>query len=217
MLQEEALVIANGLRHSEFKASNGWLQRFKDRHNIKQLVVSGEAGDVAVETIEAWQERIKTLVQGYAPEDIWNEDETGCFFWALTERYLADAKKDCRVGKSKMCITLVFLVNTAGDKEMSIVIGTAASPRCFKGIKEIGNLSVSPTILMLKSGWIQLSCPISSQSSNESLPERKEMCCCFWKCEFSFSRPCRQVLQYQRCLPSKEHHFSSSAIRCWNN
>lgn len=69
-LQEVTLVIANGLGHSKFKASNGWLQRFKDRHNIKQLVVSGEAGDVALETIEAWQERLNTLVQGYAPEDI---------------------------------------------------------------------------------------------------------------------------------------------------
>ena len=38
-------------------------------------MVSGEAGDVAVETIETWQERLKTLVQGYAPEDIWNEED----------------------------------------------------------------------------------------------------------------------------------------------
>ena len=44
MLQAEALVIANGLGHSEFKASNGWLQRL----NLS-LVVSGEAGDVAVD------------------------------------------------------------------------------------------------------------------------------------------------------------------------
>lgn len=57
MLQEEErLVLVNGLGHSEFKVSNGWLQRFKDRHNIKQLVVSGEAGDVAEEMIEAWQQ-----------------------------------------------------------------------------------------------------------------------------------------------------------------
>lgn len=53
MLQEEALGLANGLGYSEFKASYGWLQRFKDRHNSKYLMVSGEAGDVAEETIEA--------------------------------------------------------------------------------------------------------------------------------------------------------------------
>lgn len=79
----------------------------------------------------------RTLIQGYAPEDIWNEDETGCFFRTLPERSLADAKKDCRGGKkSKNRITLAFLVNAAGEKELSIVIGRAASPRCFKGIRD---------------------------------------------------------------------------------
>ena len=109
----------------------------KDRHTINQLVVSGEAGDVAVETIEAWQERLKTLVEGYTPEDIWNADETGCFLQALPQRSLANAKKSCKGGKkSKIRVTLVFLVNAAGGKELPIVIGRAASPRCFKDIKD---------------------------------------------------------------------------------
>ena len=51
MLQEEALMIACELRHDNFKASNGWLQSFKLQHNIKQLVVSGEAGDVHEEMV----------------------------------------------------------------------------------------------------------------------------------------------------------------------
>ena len=32
MLQEEALIIASSLRINDFKASNGWFQRFKDRN-----------------------------------------------------------------------------------------------------------------------------------------------------------------------------------------
>ena len=76
MLQEEALIIACSLGINDFKASNGWLQRFKGRNNIKQLVVSGESGDVNEETVTAWRERLVTLVRGYSPKDIWNEDET---------------------------------------------------------------------------------------------------------------------------------------------
>ena len=41
MLQSEALLLAKELGNKSFKASNGWLQSFKQRHNIIQLVVSG--------------------------------------------------------------------------------------------------------------------------------------------------------------------------------
>lgn len=138
MLQEEALIIASSLGINEFKASNGWLQRFKDRNNIKQLVVSGESGDVSEETVAAWRERLVTLTQGYSPENIlWNKDETGCFFRALPDKSLADAKTACKGGKkAKIRITLAFIANAAGEKEVPIVIGRSASPRCFKGIRD---------------------------------------------------------------------------------
>ena len=140
MLQAEALLLAKELGNESFKASNGWLQSFKQRHNIVQLVVSGESGDVREDTVEAWMERLPTLVQGYAPENIWNEDETACFFRALPERTLADAKKQCKGGKkAKQRITLAFIVNAAGGKEVPIVVGKAASPRCFKGLKDKKN------------------------------------------------------------------------------
>ena len=106
MLQEEALIIASSLGINEFKASNGWLQRFKDRNNIKQLVVSGESGDVSEETVAAWRERLVTLTQGYSPENIWNEDETGCFFRALPDKSLADAKTACKEERRQRFVSL---------------------------------------------------------------------------------------------------------------
>lgn len=78
MLQSEALLLAKELGTNSLKASNGWLQSFQQRNNIIQLVVSGEAGDLREETVEAWMKQLPTLVQGYAPKDIWNE--TACFF-----------------------------------------------------------------------------------------------------------------------------------------
>lgn len=62
------------------------LQKFKDRNNIKQFVVSGDSGDVREETVTAWQERLVTLVRGCSPEDIRNEDETSCFYRALPDK-----------------------------------------------------------------------------------------------------------------------------------
>ena len=76
-------------------------------------------------------------MHGYSPTDIWNEVETGCFFRALPDKTLADANKTCKgAKKAKIRITLAFFVNAAGEKEMPIVIGKSASPRCFKGIRD---------------------------------------------------------------------------------
>lgn len=55
-------------------------------HNLKQLTVSGEATDVFEETIESRQDRLKVILEGYKAEDVWNEDETGCFFKDLLEK-----------------------------------------------------------------------------------------------------------------------------------
>ena len=46
LLAEKALMIAQRLGHTEFKASNGWLHRWKVRNNIKQRKICGESGDV---------------------------------------------------------------------------------------------------------------------------------------------------------------------------
>ena len=138
LLKEEALLIAKKLSpSSSFKASNGWLESFKKRHNIKHMTVSGECGDVPEETVTGWFERVAVLLTGYKPEDVWNTDETGCFYRALPDKTLSDKKKKCRGGKkAKERLTISFFVNAAGEKEPPIIIGKSATPRCFKGLRD---------------------------------------------------------------------------------
>ncbi len=74
---------------------------------------------------------------GLQPDDIWNEDKSGCFYRALPEKTLSDRKKECKGGKkAKERLTIAFVANAAGGKEQPIVIGKAAKPRCFKGIRD---------------------------------------------------------------------------------
>jgi transposase-like protein len=46
MVQEKALMVAGHLGNEEFKASNGWLECFRKRHNIKFKLESGESADM---------------------------------------------------------------------------------------------------------------------------------------------------------------------------
>lgn len=93
MLQEKAKRASEEHGDSEFTASNGWLDRFKKRFNIKSNVISGEAGGVREETVTSWQERLPNILSGYSPENIFNMDETGQFFRAPLNRSLAEVSK----------------------------------------------------------------------------------------------------------------------------
>jgi hypothetical protein len=137
MLQEEARVIAGRLDDPKFKSLNGWLQSFKSRHNLKCLTVCGESSEVFKDTVEAWHKRLRDLVVGYEPQNIWNSNETGCFFRALPNKTLAEEASRCKGGKkSKSRITVAFFVSAAGDKEPPIVIGKSMTRPCFSGLKD---------------------------------------------------------------------------------
>jgi Tc5 transposase DNA-binding domain len=64
------------------KLSNGWLGRFKVRHNLKQTRRHGEAALASTETVEQEQKWIQDLIQDgrYGLHDIYNMDETSLFY-----------------------------------------------------------------------------------------------------------------------------------------
>ena len=83
MIQEQARTFASRLKIEDFSidlTTNGWLARFKTRHNISAASVSGERGSVDPLTVEAWKNRLPQVTKGYAPRDIYNLDEKRLFF-----------------------------------------------------------------------------------------------------------------------------------------
>ena len=138
MLQEEALIIAERLEVKDFTASNGWLNVFKKQHNICNMTVAGEAGDVRPETVEGWYEWAKETTRGWKAEDVWNMDEMGSFWRGLLEKSLSEKGRRCTGGKqAKQRITWMFFVNVSGKKEDPVVIGKSANARCFKNLKDV--------------------------------------------------------------------------------
>ena len=134
MLQEEATLIAEKLEISDFVASNGWLEKFKQKYSICNKTVAGEAGDVGKETMECWNQRAREIKPGWIARDVWNMDETGCFWHGLPEKTLHAEERRCTGGKkAKQRLTWAFFVNAEGEKEDPVV--TSVSPRCLKNLQ----------------------------------------------------------------------------------
>ena len=72
-------------------------------------------------------ERLRELCIGYKREDIWNEDETGCFFRALPDKSLPEEERRCKGGKkTKLRMTVAFFVNAKGEKKKSQLLSRKA-------------------------------------------------------------------------------------------
>jgi predicted DNA-binding protein YlxM (UPF0122 family) len=128
LIQEKARQIRQQLdpeNADDFKASNGWLEKFRTRHGIQYRILSGESAAVDVSIVDEWQNRLSSIIDKYDPNDVYNADETGLFFKALPNRSLVLAKESCKGGKrSKERFTVLLCTNMTGtDKLQPFLIG----------------------------------------------------------------------------------------------
>ena len=56
---------AEKLGYPEFKASSGWLTRFKERNNLSQHKLCGESADVPEATVYSWKERLGSIISAF--------------------------------------------------------------------------------------------------------------------------------------------------------
>jgi hypothetical protein len=132
IIQEKALVVASCLGLRDFKASNGWLEAFRRRHNIAFRTLSGESADMDESVLSTWKENLPTVLRGYELKDVWNIDETGLFWRCLPTKSLTAAGENAKGGKlSKERLTVCLLASATGEIFKPLVIGKAEMPRAF--------------------------------------------------------------------------------------
>jgi hypothetical protein len=118
-----------------FEASSGWPQNFLFRHNIKSNLLFGEACIVNRQVTARYQAILPSLLEGYAPHDIYNCDETALFWKCLPARSLTISKEECGLGKqSKERITVLLACNMAGTFLKPMIIGKSKSSRALKQV-----------------------------------------------------------------------------------
>lgn len=132
LLKEKALELASEVGLNGFKASNGWLQKFKERH---QISYKNGGSSVNQCVITEWLNEVKELISGYEERDIFNCDETGLFFRILPENAVSFTNETCSEGNlSKERLTVLLCANMDGEFEKPLVIGKAGKHNYFKNV-----------------------------------------------------------------------------------
>ncbi|XP_019377766.1 PREDICTED: tigger transposable element-derived protein 4 [Gavialis gangeticus] len=141
MLRLKANDFAQKLGHSDFKCSNGWLDRFKSRYGLvfrSQPVETGAAATLDTSTVW-YQNVLPYYLNDYQPKNVFNVKETGLFYRMLPNNTFAFKGETCTVGKlSKERITVVVGTNMDGTEKLPLlVIGKNKNPHCFKDVKSL--------------------------------------------------------------------------------
>lgn len=134
------LIMKNGegSQSEQFLASKGWFDRFKKRHSLHNIKMSGEAASADVEAAKNYPAEFKKIVEagGYTPQQIYNVDETGLFWKRMPSRTFISKQEKSASGfkAAKDRVTVLLGGNAAGDNKLKpMLIYHSENPRAFKG------------------------------------------------------------------------------------
>ena len=133
---------AEELKLTNFSASRGYLANFKNRYGIKFKKLHGEGGTLSMEIVDSWTIVLRSVIESYRPEDIYNWDETELFYTQTknASHITAQESNDSNMrGKkeSKQRLTILVEASLAGKKLPLIMIDKSAKPRAFRNVNHL--------------------------------------------------------------------------------
>jgi len=138
-----------------FQASNGYVERWRKRNSIRSVRLHGAGGTARAASVEIEMAQLREKLTGVHPSLIINMDEAALFYQlAHTKSYVLS--RDARTVRgtalqgAKARITVIFCVNATGTFKFLSVIGSAATPVCFRG--HMGGLPIK--YYNQRNGWM---------------------------------------------------------------
>ncbi|XP_049522194.1 tigger transposable element-derived protein 6-like [Dermacentor silvarum] len=135
MIEQKAKDLAFLLGRNDFQGGSGWLQWFKERHDIVGKAVTGESRAVDLDSVDKWlEENWRDITARYQAQDIFYVDETALFWQMLPNKTLAcRGDKACGGKANKARVSVLLAANLDGLKKLRpLVIGKSTAPRCFR-------------------------------------------------------------------------------------
>ena len=126
---------------NDFKASDGWLYRFKFRHGLSARRTHGEALDADEGSVSEFRQKLLKLIddESIVLDQLYNADETGLNYRSIPECTLASQKEKSVPGHklSKVRVSVMCCANATGLHRLKpVVVGKAKQPRCLRGVME---------------------------------------------------------------------------------
>ena len=121
----KAIEFAEKINVENFKASDGWLDRWIKRFNVSFKTISGENNACTDEMVAPWEQTtLPTILSKYDLNQIYNADEFDFFYRAQPNKSLYLKNKNCVGGKhSKLRLTGLTTANAFGEKLPLYLIG----------------------------------------------------------------------------------------------
>ncbi|XP_042866774.1 tigger transposable element-derived protein 4-like isoform X1 [Penaeus japonicus] len=144
ILCQKAKDFAVKLGYKEFKATHGWLDRFKHRKNI----VLGRGKPNKDKDNQEDSEDLKgdftgqvlpSALMEYEANDVFHADEIGLLYRVMPNKTSIFKGDRCAGGsKSKHRVTVLMCTNMTGTEKFPLlVIGKHPKPKCFKNVKSL--------------------------------------------------------------------------------
>ncbi|KAK8724785.1 hypothetical protein OTU49_010919 [Cherax quadricarinatus] len=146
ILCSKALAFASKLGHTDFKATHGWLDRFKKRKNIVFGKASArrkrEEEDNSTPELKPgeWQTSVlHQLLLEYDPGDIFAVEEIGILYRTLPTVAPSLCGERCAGGiRSRLRLTILICGNMTGTEKFPLlVVGKHPKPSSFRHVKSL--------------------------------------------------------------------------------